>query len=239
MLFGRKKGATSILGLVCSVALLFFFIAPNILAGKDPVLVSVVGAGLIAILTIFLSHDLNKRSSLAVVSTLITLMLATAMTYLFIYWSQLFGLGTADAYTLQYGFLGTLSLRGILFAGILIGTLGILDDVTTTQTATVAEIHSANPDLGIKELYTRGLRVGREHIASLINTLVLVYAGSSFPLFLLLVYNVKQPLWTILNSEFVAEELVRTLVGSSSLILAVPISTILAAYFYSKKPYIK
>jgi uncharacterized membrane protein len=112
--------------------------------------------------------------------------------------------------------------------------LGVLDDVTTTQSATVEEIKRANHSLSFRELYKGGSSVGREHITSLVNTLFLAYAGASLPLFLFFTTNNPQPIWVTLNAEFIAEEVIRTMVGSISLILAVPITTFLAAYFFSK-----
>ena len=123
-----------------------------------------------------------------------------------------------------------------MLGGIIIGVLGVLDDITTAQSAKIEEIHIANPRLGFTNLYQKGLSVGREHIASLVNTLLLAYVGASFPLLLLATTQKAQPFWLILNSNFIAEEIVRTIVGSSALILAVPITTVLAAYFYSRKP---
>jgi uncharacterized membrane protein len=123
-----------------------------------------------------------------------------------------------------------------LLGGIIIGALGVLDDITTGQVAAVEEIHSANPKLPFKELYVRGISVGQEHIASLVNTLVLAYVGASFPLFLLLTINNEVPLWVRFNNEGIAEEVVRTLVGSTALIFAVPIATFLAAFFYEGRP---
>lgn len=127
-----------------------------------------------------------------------------------------------------------MNLRGLLLGGIIIGALGGLDDITTSQVAAVDEIRKANPKLSISGLYKRGRSVGTEHIASLVNTLVLAYAGSSIPLLLLFTTR-TEPLWVTLNSEFIAEEIIRTLVGSSSLVFAVPISTFLASYFLSSK----
>ena len=121
-----------------------------------------------------------------------------------------------------------------MLGGIIIGALGVLDDVTTGQTAAVDEIHKANPALGFKELYFRGLSVGHEHIASLVNTLALAYAGASLPLFLIFKVSNDIPFWVNLNSESIIEEVVRTFIGSSALILAVPISTFFAAYFLGK-----
>ena len=232
IIFGRWRGVTATIGLTFSIFLLIYFIAPGILAGKDAGLVSLVGAGLIAIISIYFAHGFNERSGLATISTFITLGVSVGLSYWFVNWSKLFGMGMEGAFLLQSGYLGNVDLKGLLLAGVIIGTIGILDDVTTSQTATIAEISEANNSLGFKELFRRGSIVGREHIASLINTLVLAYAGAVLPLFLLFTLLTNQPLWTIINSEFVAEEIIRTLVGSCALILAVPITTIFASYYF-------
>jgi uncharacterized membrane protein len=144
------------------------------------------------------------------------------------------GNGTEDAFFLQANSL-KINLQGVFLSGIIIGVLGVLDDVTTGQSAAVEELHFANPTLGFSELYRRGLSVGREHIASLVNTLVLAYTGVSFPFLLLYGSRQLQPLWVTLNGNFIAEEIVRTLVGSSVLVIAVPLTTLLAAYYYGRK----
>lgn len=238
LLFGKIRGVTSIGGLAFSIFLLIYFIVPNITAGHDPVLISLVGSSMIIIVSIFMAHGFNVRSALATISTFITLGLAVGLSHYFVGLAKLFGLGSEEAFFLQSGLAGSLNMKGLLLAGIIIGTLGILDDVTTTQAAAVDEIYKTNPKLNFKELYQKASIIGKEHIASLINTLVLAYAGASLPLFLLLTMSADQPLWVLLNSEFMAEEIVRTLVGSAALILAVPISTILAAYYFhhSERP---
>ncbi len=235
LIFSRKKGLGAILGLVFSLLVLSVFVAPNLLLGKEPILVTLVGGGVIAFVSIYIAHGINHKSSLAILATLATLLLATLFAYVAVISTQLMGLGSEQAFYLQAGFLGEINLQGLLLAGIIFGTLGILDDVTTTQVATVSEISSANPALKIKELYQKGLNVGREHIAALINTLVLAYAGAGLPLFLIFYANKKEPLWVLINSEFLAEEIVRALAGSIALILAVPISTLLAAYWFGKE----
>jgi uncharacterized membrane protein len=234
LVVGRLKGMTSLVGLAITGSILIFFIAPQILNGKDPFLVALVGAGMILLVSMFISHGFNRRTQISALSTLASLVIAAAGAYAAVYLTKLFGFGQGDAFLLETGYLGTINLQGILLAGIVISVLGVLDDVTTSQTAAVDELKKANPSLSVKELYSRGLSVGREHIASLINTLILVYAGAALPLFLLLTLQKSQPIWLLLNSEFVAEELVRSLIGSMALILAVPISTFLAAYIFSR-----
>jgi hypothetical protein len=178
----------------------------------------------------------NHRTSIALASTLLALGFSVGLAAAFVRLASLFGTGSEAAFYLQYGGYQMLNLRGLLLGGIIVGTLGVLDDITTAQVATVEEISIADPRLSFAELYRRGLSVGREHIASLVNTLALAYAGASLPLFLIFSINKVQPIWVILNGEPVAEEFVRTLVGSSGLIIAVPISTWLAAYFFSRRP---
>ncbi|MDB4940331.1 MAG: hypothetical protein JWO40_756 [Candidatus Doudnabacteria bacterium] len=232
--FGRLRGFTSILGLVFTIFILLKFIVPSILHGSNPLLVTLIGSIVISVGSIYLAHGFNKRISIAVLSTLITLVISIGMAALFVHLAKLFGLGSEEAYYLQAGYGSVLNLQGLLLSGIIIGTLGVLDDVTTSQVASVDEIRKVHPQIEKKRLYQGGISVGKEHIASLVNTLVLAYAGASLPLFLLFVLNTAQPLWVTLNSEFVMEEIVRTLVGSISLILAVPISTVLAVTFLTR-----
>lgn len=235
VIVGRRRGITSLIGLGITGCILLFFIAPQILAGKDPFLVALVGAGAIVLVSMFISHGFTKRIQISAVSTIISLAITAIIAYAFVQISSIFGFGQSDAFILETGFLGSINLQGILLAGIMISVLGVLDDVTTAQTAAVEELHKTDQTLSVKALYQKGLSIGREHIASLINTLILVYAGAALPLFLLLTLQKSQPLWIILNSEFMAEELVRALVGSITLILAVPVATLLAAYIYARK----
>lgn len=234
ILFARWKGVSSIIGLAISVLVIAKFIVPQIVAGKNPVIISLIAALIIALVSIYLSHGFNKRTSIALAGTLITLGLSAALAYAFVSAARLFGVGSEEAFYLQFGALEKLNLRGLLLGGIILGALGVLDDVTTTQSATVDELKKANPSFTSADLYRGGISVGREHIASLVNTLFLAYAGASLPLFLFFTTTSSQPLWITLNAEFIAEEIIRTLVGSIALILAVPITTMLAAYFFGK-----
>lgn len=229
--FSRTRGLMAVLGLGISIVVLARFVVPRILAGGNPLLVTLAGALVIALTSIYLAHGFSRRTSVALVGMLITLTLAAVLAIVFVDVAHLFGTGSEEAIYLQIGGQEILNLRGLLLGGILLGALGVLDDITTAQAAAVDEISRANPSLSRRGLYLRGLSVGREHITALVNTLVLAYAGASLPLFILFTQNADQPLWVTLNSEFVAEEVVRTLVGSLALTLAVPITTALAAHF--------
>lgn len=232
--FGKKKGFTSVLGMILTILILVKFIIPPIVAGGDPFWISLFGAIAIAFISLYLSHGFNRRTTIALIGTLITLGLSAILSLIFVNFSKLSGAGTEDAYFLQLGSFGAINLQGLLLGGIVIGALGILDDITTGQAAAVEEIHKANPRLSMSDLYKRGLSVGREHIASLINTLVLAYAGASFPLFIIFSVDSSEPLWVTLNHEYLVEEIIRTFVGSTTLIFAVPITTWLAARAFTK-----
>jgi uncharacterized membrane protein len=232
--FTGWKGLTALIGLAFNIVVIVSFIIPQIIQGTNPLLVSFLGGVVIAIVSLYFAHGFNKRSSIALGSTLITLLIALGLSVLFVYLTKLTGAGTEEAFFLQFGDFANINLKGLFLGGIIIGTLGVLDDVTTAQTAAIYELKRANKNYGFKELYKSGLSIGSEHISSLVNTLALAYAGSAMPILLLFTIS-QQPLWVILNGELVSEELVRTLVGSMSLILAVPITTSIAAYYYSKK----
>ncbi|MEK9155121.1 MAG: YibE/F family protein [Patescibacteria group bacterium] len=235
LMFAGFRGVTSLFGLAASLAILAFGVVPAILQGHDPLFVSVIGSCIIAVISILLAHGANRRSGLALAATLLTLVAAVVFAIFAVFLAKLSGAGTEEAVYLQIGSLTSLNLQGLLLGGIIIGTLGVLDDVTTTQVASVEEISKADASLSARELYKRGINIGREHIAALVNTLALAYAGASFPLFLLFAINSGPPLWVVLNAEYVMEEVIRAIVGGASLIIAVPISTAFAAYYYGKK----
>ena len=229
IVLGGRIGFTSVLGLGVSIAILLYFVVPQIIAGGNPLLISLSGAVLIACTALYLAHGFNRRTTIALCSTILTLAISTILAVVFVYMCKLFGMGTEESVFLQLGPLQQVNLRGLLLGGIIIGALGVLDDITTSQTAAIDELSKANHKLGYKELYNAGVSIGREHIASLINTLALAYVGASLPLLLLFSMNTDSPWWVILNSEFLAEEIVRTFVGSCTLLIAVPISTWMAA----------
>ncbi len=235
VLIAGKKGLGSIVGMAFSVFVILQFIVPQILQGKDPLFISIIGSSMIMLVTMFLAHGANKKTAVALLSTGISLLCTGLLAFGFVELTQLTGVGNEDAYMLQLG-ISTINVKGLLLGGIIIGALGVLDDITISQAATVFEIKKANKSLDFMDLVMRGYRVGKEHIASLVNTLVLAYAGASLSLFILFVLNPSnQPYWVILNNEMIVEEVIRTLAGSIGLVLAVPITTILSAWLATKK----
>lgn len=223
---GRLRGLAALVGLALSIAILFLFILPAIIAGRDAVLVALVGGGAIALVSLYLAHGYTPLTHVAAVGAFAALAITTGLSWLVVTLAEFSGLVVEEAFYLLSipGF----DLGGLLLAGIVLGTLGALDDVTVTQASAVWEVHSANTELGHHELYSAGLRVGRDHIASTVNTLLLAYAGASMPLLILFSLS-DQPLGIVASSEVVAVEIVRTLVGSIGLVAAVPITTWLGA----------
>ena len=227
----RWRGLAALAGVAVSLVVLARFVLPAILDGKDPLLVAIVGGATIMFIALYLAHGLNAATTTAVLGTLISLLLTGLLGLFFVDLSIFTGAGSEEAFFLQVN-QQQLNLQGLLLASIIIGTLGVLDDVTVTQASAVWELHRANPDYGIGNLYRAGIRIGRDHIASTVNTLVLAYAGASLPL--LIIFSISnRDLFEVLNSEIVAEEIVRTFVGSIGLVAAVPVTTGLAALVVS------
>ena len=228
VVFGRWRGLMALAGLTVSFAVLVRFILPAILAGKNPVAVSVVGAAAIMFAVLYLAHGINARTTTAVLGTVGALMLTGLLAWIFLAGTHLTGMADEESGLLAASLSGV-SLRGLLLGGVVIGSLGVLDDVTVTQASAVWELHQANPAYGFQRLYAAGLRIGRDHIASTVNTLVMAYAGASLPLLVLFTLSSRH-LGDVLTSEIVATEIVRTLVGGIGLVSAVPITTALAAF---------
>ncbi|TXS55939.1 YibE/F family protein [Streptomyces sp. t39] len=228
---GRMRGVMALIALAASFAVLTLFILPAILQGSNPLVVAIVGASAIMLIALYLCHGVNARTSVAVLGTLISLLLIGLLGSLFIGWASLSG-NTDDNTGLIKGLYPGIDMSGLLLAGVIIGSLGVLDDVTVTQTSAVWELHRADPAMGPRGLYRSAIRIGRDHIASVVNTLVLAYAGAALPL--LLLFSIAQSsVGTVATSELVAEEIVRTLIGSIGLVASVPVTTVLAALVVS------
>lgn len=231
--FGRWRGLAALGGLGVTFAVLVFFVVPAILNGEPPTLVAIVGASAIMLTVLYLTHGISLATTVAVLGTLAALTLTGLLSAAAV--AALHLTGVSDDISFSVG--GSLSVdtQGLLLAGIVIGALGVLDDVTVTQGAAVAEIAEANPAYGFGPLYRAGSRVGRSHIASVINTIVLAYAGSSLPLLVLIIAD-NGSLGAVVTNQVIAQEIVRTVVGTLGLVAAVPITTALAAAASSRGP---
>ena len=225
---GRWQGMASLLGMGVSFLVIFKFILPKIYAGSDPVQIAILGSLVIIPATFLLSHGVNKKTIIAVVGTLISLIVTGILAHAFVEASKLTGFASEEAGFLQAYKPGLINIKGLLLAGIIIGVLGVLDDITISQSAIVQQLKAANPKLKAGELYKKAMAVGKDHIASMVNTLILVYTGAALPLLLIFIDN-PHPFSEIINYEIIADEVVRTLVGSIGLILAVPITTFIAS----------
>lgn len=223
---GRWRGLAALGGLGASVAVLLLFVLPAILDGREPVAVAVVGASAIAFIALYSAHGFSIKTTVALLGTIGALALTAVLSAAVLAIAEISGFGTEEAVFLSL-FEG-IDVRGLVLAGTVLGAIGAIDDVTVTQSSAVWELKAANPSLGSRNLFDAGLRIGRDHIASTVNTLLLAYAGAALPLLVLFVIA-GQSLGTIANSEVIAIEIIRTMVGSIGLVAAVPFTTWLAS----------
>ena len=229
----RWRGARALLGTAASLVVVVTFVLPALLDGSDPLAVALVGAAVIAVLAVYLTHGVSASSTTALLGTLISLAVVGVLALVFVDLARFTGLASEES-----GYLtvtaGQIDLQGLLLGGIVIGALGVLDDVTVTQVSAVGELRKANESYGRRDLYRSALAVGRDHIASAVNTLVLAYVGASLPL-LLLFTQAGQELRDVVTGEAVAVEVVRTLTGSIGLVASVPLTTALAAFVVDRR----
>jgi len=233
VLLGRLRGLAALVGLAVSVVILLAFVIPAILEGSSPILVASVGAGAIGFVVLYLAHGFSGRTTVAVLGTLTGVGLTLVLSLIWTPLARLSGLASESAFIVQAVGI-EIDLAGLLLAGIVIGALGAIDDVAVTQASAVWEIRAADPELDARRLFRSGMRVGRDHVGSIVNTLALAYAGASLPLLILFQLS-GQPLGQLVGSEIVATEIVRTLVGSIGLVAAMPVTTWLAATVASRE----
>lgn len=233
LLLSRMQGVRSLLALVISVGVVVLGLLPLLLKGYPPVLTTVLVAGGILVFAIVFTHGWNMRSLVALVGTWSAVIITGILSKLFIGFTQLTGFASDESVYLNVSTQGALDFTGLLLAAIIIGVLGVLDDITITQVAVVGELSEHDPSIPPRDLYRKALRVGKDHVGALVNTLVFAYAGASLPL-LLLFYQTDASTIALINQEVLTTEIVRTLVGSIGLILTVPITTALAVLVRSK-----
>ena len=232
-LIGGWKGLKSLVSLIITFVIVMKFVIPQILSGQSPVVIGIIGSFFILFFVIYLTEGWNRRSHIAIFSVSIMLLLTYALSVLFSDLTKLTGTAQEAIGSLMDTSYGTIDFRGLLLASILIGTLGVLDDVILAQIESVAQIKEANPALTNGKIFKMASKIGNTHLGAVVNTLFLAYAGASLPL--LLLFGIQQPPFLtfgqVINNESIATEIVRTLVGSIGLTVAIPISTLLAVYF--------
>jgi uncharacterized membrane protein len=234
MVVGRQWGFMALLGMGVSFGVLFKFVLPWIVSGMSPVLAAIFASMLIIPITFYLSHGISQKTHVAVLSTFLALIITGILSVVFVEITKLTGFASEEAAYLHIDKDGLISIKGLLLAGLIISTLGVLDDVTVNQAGIVEKLWEVNDKLSFADLYKKAMSVGQDHVSSMVNTLVLVYTGAAMPLLLLFIDGQRSFL-EVINYEIVAEEIVRMLVGSIGLIVAVPITTFFAVSLIKRK----
>lgn len=223
----RWRGIGALASLAYSLVLIAVFTLPAIMEGSAPLPVAVATAAAIMLVTLYLSHGFSVRSTVAMLGTLVSLLVIGGIGWVFTSVGHFTGLVDEGSQYIS-GIAAQVDLRGLLLAGLVIGALGVLDDVTVTQTWAVWELADVDPDASVRSLFVRAMRIGRSHVASTVNTLVLAYVGATLPL--MLVFSaLSLPFGIAVSQEVVAQEVVRGLVGGLGIIAAVPVTTAIAA----------
>lgn len=232
ILVGRLKGVKALISLFISFFIIIEFILPQVLAGRDPFIISLIGGVIILAFIIYLTEGFKRKSHIAVFSVLVSLFVTLVLSVIFTNLTKLSGLSQEEAVFLIGLGDSEINFQGLLLAGFIIGAIGILDDIIIGQIEAVAQIREANPALPAKKVFSLAYKIGNTHLGAIINTLFLVYAGASLPLLLLFILNQDSGLTfsRLINTEIVSTEIVRTLVGSIGVLLSMPIATFLASF---------
>jgi uncharacterized membrane protein len=231
VLLGRLRGLAALVGLVSTFFIILEFLLPAIISGDAPTVVAAFAASAIAYIALYLAHGFGPMTTIALLGTLASLVLTVALGSIFVGVAEFSGLASEEAFLINLGG-GNVDVSGLVLAGVIIGALGAIDDMTVTQASAVSELVGSGSDSTRTSLFRAGLRIGRDHVSSTVNTLFLAYVGASLPLLLLFVLTDQSPLF-VANREIVATEIVRALVGSIGLVASVPLTTWLASYCYT------
>ena len=230
VVIGRRKGFLSLLAMIISFFIIIKAVIPQILLGNNPILISLLASFFIIQFNFYFSHGISQKTTIAVLSTFITLIITGVLSLIFVSLTKLTGFASEEATFLSLQVGQAVDIKALLLSGIIIGAMGVLDDITISQASIVWKLKKANPKYSRWELFKESMDLGRDHIASLVNTLVLVYAGASLPLFVLFSSSQFGNFIQVVNMEIIATEIVRTLVSSIGIILAVPITSYLSTY---------
>ncbi len=229
--FGGIQGFRGLVSLAGGMVLIMFVLLPAVLQGYSPILVTTGVASVIIVIGSYVTHGFNKTTTAAVFGMIVTVVLTGALAWAAVPASHLSGYYSEETVSLNFNTQGRIDFEGLLLGGIIIGLLGVLYDVAIGQAVAVEELYKAGPHLSRKTIYRRALRIGREHIGALVNTLAIAYVGVSLPLLLLFYTSSVGTFASIMNTEVIATEIIRILIGSIGVILAVPITTALSTFF--------
>lgn len=230
---GGRQGIRSLVSLGLSFAAIFFILIPLMLRGYSPVLVGSVVSVLILLFAIVVTHGFRRTSYIAFAGTSIAVIATGLLAWVITGIAHITGFASHEAVYLNFNTGGNLDFAGLYLAGVIIGMLGVLDDISITQVAVVRELRHALPHISARDLFVRSLRVGKEHVSALVNTLVLAYAGVALPTLLYFATSSFTG-WELVNQELFASEIIRMLIGSLGLILTVPVTTLLAVLLRSE-----
>lgn len=236
IIFGGKQGVRGLVSLVGSLALIFYVLLPGLLSGISPVLLSIGVSSLIIILGSYITHGFNRTTTTAVIGMILTIAITGILATTAVESTRLTGFADEEAIYLNFNTGGTLDFSGLLLGAILIGLLGTLYDASISQAIAVEEIYATNPKLTKKEVYKKVLRIGREHIGALVDTLAIAYVGAALPLLLFFVHATNLPFGMIINREIFATEIIRIVIGSIGVILAVPLTTFISTQMLVGRP---
>lgn len=233
-LFGGAQGLRGLLSLIASVLFMIYVLLPSMMAGYSPIAVSIICASAIVILGSYITHGFSRMTTTAVLGMIVTIVLSGVLAWLAIRWTRMTGFAAEEATYLLLNTRGTIDLAGLYLGGILIGLLGVLYDAAIGQSVAVEELRRADPQASSQHVISRALRMGREHIGALVNTLAIAYVGASLPLLLFFYGAQVEDVYELVNREIFASEIVRIIVSSIGVILVVPITTVIAAALIQK-----
>lgn len=233
--FGGKQGIRGLVSLVGSFLVIFYVLLPAILHGYSPLLVTVGVASVIIVLGSYVTHGFTRSTTAAVIGMILTVCVTGALAYWSVGLTRLTGFGSEEAVYLNLNAQGSIDILGLLLGGIIIGLLGVLYDAAIGQAVSVEELMRVAPHVSKAIIYERAVRIGREHIGALVNTLAIAYVGASLPLLLLFYQTTNAGILPTINTEIFATEIVRIMVGSMGLVLAIPITTLVAVWFLGRR----
>lgn len=228
IIIGGKQGMRSLISLLLTVLILYIWAIPRILAGSDVISTGLFAVFVMIIVIMYTAYGFNIKSHIGIVSCIVGILIVAIFVKLFGGLVDINGSGSEEAFLLFSQTEGSIDLLDVFFIGVLIGSVGVLDDVIMSQISSIFELYKTDSTLNGFDLYKKAMIIGKDHLSSMINTLFLAYAGSSLATVMLLTYNSSE-MGNILQMDFIAEEIVRSLTASMGLLLIVPISSIIAA----------